>query len=217
MDDTFFNAFLPPTAKIAGKKLSKFTLWHYFLLSAINSPVIAGRSFGITDLIAAVKCCTHNYGNPVDMSPSLRDVWWSYKYKKQPYKFKQQGLLFYKWINTQSIGPKFWRLPSNVTTTNKKLDNGPRCLAIACSLMNRAGFSCADAWNTSLGQAQWMEAQMAKLEGAEINFMSENDIQEKTNPFDQMTPEQVLETMRKELPTEEMAMKSFEHWKNHRN
>ena len=216
MDDRFFNAFLPPTTKIAGRKLSKFTLWHYFLLSAINSPVIAGRSFGISDLIAAAKCCTHEYGSDVDMQPTFKDVWWSYKYKKQQSKFKKHGILFYEWMNMQSMGPKFWRSVNNANTTTKKLDNGPKCLAIACSLMHRAGFNCKEAWNTPLGQAQWMDAQMAKLEGVELNFMDESDMQDHIDPFDQMTPEQVLETMRKDLPTEELAMKSFEHWQNNR-
>ena len=215
MDDRFFHAFLPPTLTVAGRDLKRFTLWHHFLLSAIDSPIISGRSFNVHDLIAAVKCCRSSYGKKVDMTPSLRDCYWEFRYKKNPKLFQLHGVSFFEWMNIQCSPPRFWRTPGK-GGSSVKIDNGPRCLAMACSLMHRAGFSREEAWDTPVGEALWIDAQIAKIEGVEINFLDDADLDDTPLSFDEMTEEQVMERFRRDLPSEEIAKKSFEHWKKNR-
>lgn len=183
------------------------------MLSAIGSPIATGyNKFTVPDLIVAAKCCSARYGERQSLKPTLKDVFWTLVYNKFPDVFKKHSEVLFKWIGIQSSQPKYWRSSSGYSS-GSKIDRSPRCLGLACSLMSRAGFTRHDAWNTPVGEAQWIDAQIAKLEGVDLNFLDDEDLVDDPVDFGVMTDEEVLAQFKRDLPTEDMAIRSFEHWK----
>ena len=217
MDDRFFNAFLPPSVRIAGRRVSRFTLWHQFLLAAIESPISTGVGrFGIPDLLAAVKVCRSSYGEPPSLRPTLLDIAWRVIYCRLPWLFEIHARRLWKWTDLQSSAPLYWRESSgNAPTIIHKEDKAPAVLGIVCSLIARGGLARAEAWDTPSGEARWLDAMIAKNEGAPINFIEERDLKAEPKPLDTMTEEEALAEFRRALP-EPIAMRTFEHWKQQR-
>lgn len=217
MDDRFYNAFLPPTIRIAGRSLKRFTIWHQFLLSAVGSPIYTGaEKFTVKDLLVAAKCCRSKYGKSITLKATLYDIWWGFLYHKLPWLFELHASRLWEWIGIQCSQPKYWR-KSHGGGHYSGIDRSPKCLGMACSLMARAGFTREDAWNTPLGEAQWIDAQIAKLEGVGIQFLNDDDLKDEAVDISNLTEEEAFELFNRELPNEKLALASFEHWKNERN
>lgn len=73
-----------------------------------------------------------------------------------------------------SSGPQFWTV---VSGGQKCRDlTGPDVLTLLVPLMMKTNISEKDAWNMSLGRAQWMNAEIAELEGSERRFLFECDL-----------------------------------------
>jgi hypothetical protein len=173
VDDRFYSAFLPPQVKVCGRTLDKFTLWHHFVLSAIGSPVaLGGDKLTVPDLLAAAKACTLVYGESRSLRPSLRDIWWRRQLSLNPRALRHEAQTLYRWIEENGKGPLFWRKTDGETNEG---GSGPQCLLLVCSLMNRGGMSREQAWNTPLGEALWMDATFAKLEGVPLHFVDEEE------------------------------------------
>lgn len=215
MDERLAHAFLPPTCKIAGRRISFFTLWGRFLLEALENPFALGGTFGPEDLVAAVKIVRARHGRPFSMRPTLRDFYWISKYKRNPRRFKRDAEIFDEWIGLQHSPPKYWKKPSALSGQSEQamIDRTPSTLGLACSLMARAGFSKSDAWNTPIGEARWMDAQLAKMEGAGICFLDDADLLDTADPFEGLSDSEVLEHFRSNFGDEERAVRAFEDWK----
>lgn len=216
MDDRFFNAFLPPTVRIAGRDLTRFTLWHQFILAAIGSPIMSGEgSFGIPDLVAAVKVCRASYGPAPNMSPTLWDLLWTMRYRRDHALFKRHAKSLFEWVGLQCSPPKYWRAATGQATVCQQVDNAPRCLALVVSLMTRAGMSRAEAWDSPIGEARWIDLMIAKNEVGGIHFLDDADLDDSPISFDTMTDEEALAQFKRDLPAE-IAMNTFEKWKQER-
>jgi hypothetical protein len=213
MDERLAHAFLPPTCKIAGRRVSRFSLWSRFILDALESPLVTGEKFGPEDLINALKVCQARHGKPLSLKPTLRDFYWLGKYRRNPKRFKDDATTFVKWVNFQTSPPKYWR-EGNGGGKSTVLDRVPSTLGLACSLMGKGGLGMSEAWDTPLGAARWMDAQFAKMEGAGIHFLDDEDLNDTPDPFEGMSQAEVLEHFRKEHGDEDKAVRAFERWQN---
>jgi hypothetical protein len=208
MDDRFYRAFLPPQTKVCGRRLRRFTLWHHFVLCAIQSPVgLGGETLSVADLLAASKTCTLTFGGDASIRPRFRDIFWRWALTRWKWLFRREAKRLYDWIGLNCSGPIFWREHGRESTA----PSGPQVFALVCSLMQRGGMSEAEAWNTSFGSAQWYDPQFAQLEGVPIHFLDEATL---TTPFDPfaMTDEEAMATFSRDLPPE-MVQPSFDRWK----
>lgn len=180
MDDRFFHAFLPPTVTVCGRELETFSLWHHLVLSAVESPIaLGGASVSVVDLLVAVRICATKYGEKT-ICPGIRDAMWKRRMIKKPALFRRQTEIFYQWMSLQSSPPVLYR--NNPGGVTGGVESGSRCLALACSMMHRGKLSQTEAWNMNLGKAMWMDAQFARLEGVDLRFLDDDDLDD--SPID---------------------------------
>ena len=210
MDDRFYNAFLPPEVVVCGRRLRKFTVWHFFLLSAIGSPVVEDGDIQPEHLCAAIQLCRQEHGENGSIKPSLRDLWWKRKLTRNPDLFRKQVEYFYQWMHLHSQRPVYWR-KSDGSIGNGP--SGPRCLFLVGSLMRKASISKSDAWNTSLGEAQWMDICFAQLDGAPIHVIDEELMTDEPIDLSGMSDAQALAMFARDLP-EHLVQASFDHWRD---
>jgi hypothetical protein len=212
VDDRFYHSFLPPVAKVCGRKLTAFTLWHHFVLSAVGSPVaLGGERVSIVDLLVATRVCGLKYGES-NISPTLRDAWWKRKLERNTNLFRRETERFYEWMSRQCSPPVFFRGGSAAGGTNQKVDRAPRCLGLACSLMTRGGMSERDAWNCTLGKAMWMDAQFAQLHGIDLRFLDGEDLDDSEINLSNLSDEEAMAKFQNDLP-EELVGPTFQHWR----
>jgi hypothetical protein len=211
VDDRFYHAFLPPVAEICGRRLERFSLWHHVVLSAIQSPLV-GHSDKITaaDLLVAVRVCRLKYGE-TKLAPGIRDIIWRIKFQHNRDLFVSELEKFFKWTKLQTSPPKYYI--NKRSTSISGIDRGSRCLALVCSMMHRAGMSMAEAWELTLGQAAWMDAQLAQVTGVDLRFLDDEDVND-DSPIDisTLTDDEALAMFRRDLPAE-LVDASFKHWK----
>ena len=171
---------------------------------------MGGERITIPDLLLAVRVCGLKYGNQ-EIKPKFKDVWWRIKLTRNPKLFRQEAEKFYLWMARQCSPPRFYR-GGNTGGMSKGIESGPRCLGLACSLMYRGSISEYDAWNSSLGKAMWMDAQFAQLEGIQLRFLDDADLEDTEIDFSQLTESEALAMFKAELP-EDLVDATFENWK----
>jgi len=209
VDDRFYNSFLPPEVKICGVKLTRFSLYHHLILSAIGSPMATGGEvIKVSDLLVAVRVCKLDFGER-DLSPKLRDIYWKWKLSKNKELFRKHVEMFYEWMNLQCSPPKFYIKRNGFSDGINKV---PRCLGLVCSLMNRGGLELREAWNQTMGQAMWMDAQFALLDGLELRFLDDEDLDDSEIDLSGLTDDEAMELFTKDLPAE-LVRASFENWR----
>ena len=213
MDDRFYNAFLPPSVRVCGRVLKRFTVWHHFILSAIDSPITGEReSLRPGDLLVAIRSCGLSYGGTRNISPNLRDIYWRWRMNRDPRLFKREAKKFFDWMGVQCSAPVFWRK----STGSREMveDKSPGCFALVCSLMQRGGVGMEIAWNLPIGEARWTDVQLAKASGIDIRYMDDEDLDDSEIDFSGLSDAEALEIYRRDMPNEKMAQASFEHWRH---
>lgn len=211
MDDRFYGAFLPPSVRVCGRTLTKFTLWHHFLLSAIGNPVaVGGETLSVPQLLAAIEACTLEYGDH-RIRPRVSDAWRRRRLMRNPALFRREAETFDAWVAAHCKGPHYFRKSSGGSEDSIG-GSGPSCLALVCSLTMRAHISKEDAWNTSMGEALWMDFQCAQVEGVPLHYLPESVVNDEPDDIYAMSESDVLAIYQRELPPE-IVDASFEHWK----
>jgi len=177
VDDRFFTAYFPGCARVCGRVLIDFSPYHYLLLKAVNSPFLDANGVNTpADLLAAVAACRNKFGQPVKIKPTFRDALWKWRMMRNPKLFRKEAITFSKWMAAHTSGPRFWQV---ITGGPKTRDlTGPDILTLIVPLMIKTGMSEADAWNMSLGRAQWMNAEIQEIEGSDRRFLYEGDLTE---------------------------------------
>lgn len=214
MDDRFHHAFLPPAVRVCGRELRSFTVWHDLILGAIRSPLVTpGMDLRPGDLLVAVRSVRSRYGKPVRFRPSLRDIWWKWRMLRRPALFHREAGKFLAWMKLQASPPQFYKTGGSFSSAT--IDRGPQCLAIVCSLMERGHMGRAEAWNTNIGEARWMDAQLAQLRGVELHFLDDADLDESPIDLSGLTDEEALTMFIRDLGDNDLARKTFRHWQKH--
>jgi len=211
VDDRFYHSFLPPEVEVCGYRLKTFSLWHHFILSAIGSPVaIGGDRITIPDLLVAVRVCGLSYGHQ-NVVPRAKDAWWKWKLTKNVALFRKETEKFYEWMSRQCSPPKFFIPSQGGASIQKGVESAPRCLGLVCSLMARGHMPEAAAWNCSLGRASWMDAQFAQLNGVNLRFLDDADLDESSVDLSTLTDDEAMVKFQRDLP-EELIGPTFDYW-----
>ena len=177
MDDRFFTAYFPGDATVCGRKLQSFTAFHYLLLKAVGSPFLSADGvIDSADLLVAIKVCRNSFGQPVNLKPSLRDAVWKLRMTGNPALFRRECRKFASWMAMHSSGPRFWDV---VSGGQKSRDlTGPDILTLITPMMMKTTLTESEAWNMSLGRAQWINAEICEMEGSERRFLYDSDLED---------------------------------------
>lgn len=183
MDDSFFTAFFPGSAKVCGRTLSVFSSYHYLILRAINSPFL-GTDGEITagDLLVAVRVCGKRFGDAPTISPNFRDVWWKLRMTRNHGLFSSECRKFAAWLSANSSGPNFWEVVNDAQPTRDL--TGPDILTLLVPIMMKTSSSQAEIWNMGFGMIKWISAEIAEIDGCERRFLYDSDFEEETEEGD---------------------------------
>lgn len=177
MDDRFFTAYFPGAATVCGRLLETFSPYHYLLLKAIQSPL--SDPDGINrpaDLLAAVAACRNQFGTPISIKPTFRDLVWRLRMDRNPQLFKREIVKFSRWMTSHSSGPRFWEITSGGPCTREL--TGPNILTLIVPVIMKTGMSEETVWNMSLGRLQWLSAEISEIEGSTMRFLFDDDLTE---------------------------------------
>jgi len=95
---------------------------------------------------------------------------------RNPALFHREALKFSRWLTAHSSGPRFWEIIAGGPKTRDL--TGPDVLTLIIPLIMKANIPEADAWNMSLGRAQWMNAEIQEIEGSDRRFLFDDDLNE---------------------------------------
>lgn len=169
MDDDFYTAFLEGENRLGFQTLKPLSLWHNFLLSAINHPIINDGKIEIHDLITAIQVFKCEYPN----KPDLRKTWlrqiqlWFLKLSPKRLRFIDSYLRDY--IVANGASPYLLKAESKA-----KPLTAPPFLQTVISLIS-FGWSEKDAWNMPIGKAKWYEASFLERESDSISFVYKSE------------------------------------------
>lgn len=179
MDDRFFTACFPGSVRVCGRRLNSFSAYHYLMLRAIGSPLMDSQGrIRPGDLLAAVRVCRHRFGEPVDLFPNLRDIWWKLRLERSKDLFRRECEKLAGWISSHSSGPQFWTVIEGGQATRDL--TGPEVLTLIIPVMMQIRISEAEAWDMSLGRLQWLHAEIQEVEGSTRRFLYEQDLEDDT-------------------------------------
>lgn len=168
------EAFFYNSHTVLGKKLKPFSLYHHFVLEAIESPLVKGQPSSIIDLYIAACVCSQEY--PLDQTKIPTGSWWSilvnsfrFGYYSVRYKHSREVAKFYHYTKDFSSMPNFW----NEKGKNGKKPTGlPDVFAIMVTLIVSLGYKEKDAWNCPVGKAVWLSTASSIINGAESKIIS---------------------------------------------
>ena len=177
VDDRFFTAHFPGSARVCGRVLVDFTPYHYLLLKAIQSPLMDRNGINTpSDLLVAVAACRNIFGKPVNLKASVRDLLWRARMNRNPDLFKREMIKFSAWMSAHSIGPRFWEIVTGGPRTRDL--SGPDIMTLIVPIIMKTNIAEADAWNMSLGRLQWINAEIQEIEGSDRRFLYDDDLTE---------------------------------------
>jgi hypothetical protein len=78
--------------------------------------------------------------------------------------------------------------------------------------MSRGGMTEQQAWDCNLGRAMWMDAQFAQLNGVDLRFLDDEDLDDSEIDLSTLTDEQAMEKFQRDLP-EELVGSTYEYWR----
>ena len=169
VDDKFAEAWLNADHRIFGLKLKPFSGWHRFVLSSINSPLIQEESeVNAAAVYAACLICSQDYPN-ADVKLGITVYLRMVLYRKKPEKVMHK---FVTYINDYASYPEFW--DKEEKKSSKTNGTPPEPLATITSLMG-LGFTEKESWDMPCGKASWYSAAYAQNQGADIDFITQDE------------------------------------------
>lgn len=175
---SFEESFIHTNAhKVLGHRLRPFSLYHQLILEAISSPIMGGSGIvTLIDLEIACRICASDYNGYQDAS---RRIGWFGKLRwgikaltrsleKEAAKFDAYFSDFVALPETHGQGG---------SQEGKTYHEFPAPLSVAGCLMAN-GFESGrrkEIWMTPLGEAHWYCATFLRLDGADLNLITEHD------------------------------------------
>ncbi len=211
MDDRFYAAFLPPRVRVCGVELKRFTLWHQFLLSAMQSPFVSGCNIAASDLITAIMLCRQRKRR-TKISYSAMGHIWQWRMRRSPRLLRTETRKFVQWLKENSVEPYCWMESKSGT---RPPPNGPGCLKLVSALVWRAKISPDDAWDMPVSEALWLDAGIVQSESGSLHILPEAMAHGESFDVSALTDAEAMAIFARDLPPE-MVAPSFDHWKSNK-
>jgi hypothetical protein len=175
--ESFYNAFLPPSVSICGYDLKSFSYNHLVILRAINSPFTdssAGAIASAADLITALKVCSTGYPEK-DFNFTRKDRFNSFLLARQRVRLMAECINFSSYIGANQQVPQFWEFKGK----GWKPSSCPEELS-TITLLIKNNIDHSEAWNMSIGYANWLSAVILEQAGNPRVFIDDDE----TSPID---------------------------------
>jgi len=193
--ETFYQSFLTPTISICGYELNDFSYNHLVILRAINSPFVDEDSNATSaDLIIALKICSSKYPEK-DFSFTRRDRWKAFLLGKNTKRLYLECLNFSSYIASHQYCPELMELTDS-STWRKATSPGELSTV---TLLTKNNIPHNQAWNMSIGYANWLSAVILEQAGNPRMFA---DPEDKPININDRSEEDIIQIAKEQLSTE---------------
>lgn len=196
MDDNFYAAFLEGDCKVLNKTLQPFSMWHLFLLEALESPLISGGKVAPWDVLLALEIFQTQFPNEPRTKATLKDSFTVWRLTRNEKRLQAVTEELVDYIKRNTSAPKFWQ------SENTRKGGGrtsPEVLQTVTLLISK-GWDEYKAWDLSYGRAKWYEAvYIEETAGDKVSFLYEWQLEEEEDTLAAMTEEEIYEQAIKDL------------------
>lgn len=162
--------------RVLGLELKPFSAWHRSVLEYINSPVMTGGELTAPDLRMAVKVCTLSY--PDIPQPFPDGLWHRLKAEHQSRKdqrvLARETAAFWRYISDY-LSPPY--LMVNKKGEGSQLPDVDQTLMDVALYRFYTGSPRSEPWDIPIGELIWMNAAIAKTQGADLHVVSTQEEQ----------------------------------------
>ncbi len=172
-DERFVRAFTPGTHKVLGVVLKPFSYWHKFQLELCDSPFVTAEAVRFEDLERAVGICQTQY--PQQYKEPKLSRWRKYKeiWRAAMNDLPKACRDFDRYLQAYVSSPKIMQKDKDTGGT-KIIDIEPALMEVAF-YTKMTGCRSEEAWNMSIGELSWLNAAMARTEGADFSVITPVD------------------------------------------
>lgn len=172
-DERFVRAFTPGTHKVLGVVLPPFSYWHKLQLELCDSPFATGDAVRYEDLERAVNICQTQYPRLYqDPAPSR---WRTYGllWRAAMCNTHKEAKAFDDYLTAHTASPKIMQKDQSSGGT-KIIDIEPALMEVAL-YRKMTGCPREEPWNMSIGELSWINAAMARVDGADFSVITPVD------------------------------------------
>jgi len=183
------------TVKIMGVRVRRFTLWHKFLLKAVDSPFMSsGKPVAQWDLDTAIGICRLEYPNSNIIRPRLARARFKLGVigkalftRKKPTEgednvvqaaFREHVKDFLTYTADYLQKPEYAVIPFETSGPMKpQTPRGrpPEEIEQIADLVAWSHWDDAKVWNLPIGYANWLQAMALKAAGADLDFTTDSE------------------------------------------
>jgi len=171
-DERFVRAFTPSTHKVLGVVLPPFSYWHKFQLELCDSPFVTAEAVRFEDLARAVGICQTQYPSRYQEPKPTR--WGKYRavWLAATVDLHKEAKAFDAYLQNHASTPNIMQKDKN--SSAKVVDIEPALMEVAFYI-KMTGCRREEAWNMSIGELSWLNAAMARVEGADFSVITPID------------------------------------------
>lgn len=174
----FQQAVLAEPPILLKRQLLPFSIGHYFLLDALNSPFIESGQVTLADCLLLIGVCSRNFMDAVAFVQSLSDpttkqLFASWGTDCGVVNVAELAKTIELYLKHFGSAPDFWE------EDDSKPARLPLCLVLTTALMGKLHFNHDAAWNFPLGQAIWYAVATAEDAGERVVTDDEASLLEK--------------------------------------
>jgi hypothetical protein len=152
MDALAAESFLNAEHRVCGLRMRPLSVGHAFTLEAIASPFYHGQMGDEAELRLAAWICSR----PPLIMPNM-DGWLCRLWKLLNIDFAVEVARWKIYVADYCAPPQMWKKAPNPSETKQEPSRIPPALSTVARLM-RLGMTEAQAWQTPVGAAAWLEA-----------------------------------------------------------
>jgi hypothetical protein len=187
IDRTLAAAFIDNNVRhrVLGRRLQSFSLWHRFLLQAIDSPFLRKGEVRFWDMREVVGICRMRYPQCKVRRPWLIPLWcfWWYGWPRVRWRNflirTKDRLLEYFGDYVSFPEYSLWYPDPSPAQQNMqppvRLGPVPDTFVILSGIIAFLGCGEVEAWNTPVCKAYWYQMGYLQHKGEQIDFMDEDE------------------------------------------
>jgi hypothetical protein len=174
-DERFVRAFTPGTHRVLGVVLLPFSYWHKLQLEMCDSPFATGDAVKYEDLERAVKICQTQYPHLYQDQVPSRWRTYGFMWRAALCNTHKQAKAFDDYLTAHTSAPKIMQKDQQSSGGGTKIiDIEPALMEVAL-YRKMTGCPREEPWNMSIGELSWINAAMARVDGADFSVITPVD------------------------------------------
>lgn len=192
MQAQFLAAWLPVSFRGLGYALKPLNFAHLLALHSLENPFVTGRRDpDAADTVAFLKVCSQVQPD-ASLGVSWLDRLKTRHLKARPTLHDEINKLCLEYIASHGNTPEFWEDKSGKEGSTPKRISAPWVLARISYLLSNSTLTLDQIMTTKIDKLAWIEASIAELKGAEIEFVDPDELDDfrRWKAEDQKNPRQ---------------------------